>query len=147
MHRLIQAILAVTDLIQLRRPFQRFRFDAEVESLIISSGATYDVDFSVAGERQRHKFRFHVNSNRNLLVHTISAATYSSAFSWAERLAYRFGDIRSKSDHWRLAAVLDDRGGRAEAWSEAALVPIREHAILWSERYRLEEAISSIEVR
>ena len=137
LHRLIQAILAVTDLVQLRRPMNRVQFNDEVESLIISSGVTYDVDYSVAGQRQRHTVKFHVDSGRNLLVHPVSAAKQSAAYSWAERLAYRFGDIKSGSSHWRFAAVLDDRGHRAEAWLAPTLVPIREYAILWSDRDRL----------
>lgn len=141
-HRLIQATLEVTSLIQKRRPTARVYFDDEVESLIIYSGVPYDIGFQVHGQRQRHTVKFHVNSNRNLLVHPVSAAQETVAYSWAERLAYRFGDIKARSDRWRIAAVLDDRGQRAEAWTTAAKTPIEEHAVLWSEKDKLTDLIS-----
>ena len=70
LHGLIQAALAVTDLIHTDRPASpnRVRFANAVESFIIRSGATYDADYEVRGQRRRHKFGFHVNTGRNLLV-------------------------------------------------------------------------------
>ena len=47
MHGLIQATLAVSDLIHKRRPTSNVHFDEEVESFIIHRGVSYDVDFSV----------------------------------------------------------------------------------------------------
>ncbi len=143
LHRLIQTTIAVTGLIQKRRPRTRVRFDDEVESLIIHSGATYDIGFRVQGQRQQHIMKFHVDSGRNLLVHPVSAATEASAQSWAERVAYRFTDIRERSDRWRLTSVLDDRGQRARVWTASALVPIEEYAIRWSEKDRLEELVGA----
>ena len=143
LHRLIQTTLAVTDLIQKRRPRSRVQFDDEVESLIIHSGVTYDIGFRVQGQRQQHTMKFHVDSGRNLLVHPVSAAGEASAQSWAERLAYRFADINERSEHWRLAAVLDDRGQRARVWTTSTLAPIEEYAIPWSEKGRLEDLMMS----
>ena len=142
-HRLIQSALAVTSLIQTRRPTTNMRFDDEVESLIIHSGAAYDIGYPVQGQRQRHTVKFHVDSGRDLLIHPVSAAQQSVAFSWAERLAYRFADIRAHSNRWRTAAILDDRGRRAEVWTTRTLTPIQEYAIHWSESSRVEELIAS----
>ena len=142
-HRLIQSALAVTSLIQTRRPTTNMRFDDEVESLIIHSGAAYDIGYPVQGQRQRHTVKFHVDSGRDLLIHPVSAAQQSVAFSWAERLAYRFADIRAHSNRWRTAAILDDRGRRAEVWTTRTLTPIQEYAIHWAESSRIEELIAS----
>ena len=140
-HRLIQATLAVSNLIQKRRSMFRVKFEEEVESLIIYSGVTYDVGYGVRGRRERHTMRFHVDTGRNLLIQPVSAAQQNAAHSWAERLAYRFADIRQESDRWRIAAVLDDRGRRESAWTGHALTPIKEHAILWSQKEQLEELL------
>lgn len=135
-HRLIQSVLAVTSLIRGRRANGRIRFDTEVESLIISSGVTYDGDYEITGRREKHAFRFHVNSGRNLLVQPITAATEAAARTWAERWAYRFSDVLDMGVEWRPVAVLDDRSGRV-IWTPRALAPVQEYAILWAERDRL----------
>ena len=142
LHRLIQAILAVTDLIQRRRPMNRVQFNDEVESLIISSGVTYDVDYSVAGQRQRHTVKFSCGLRAQPTCSPLcqlpsKAQPIRGPKGWPNR----FGDIKSGSSHFRLAAVLDDRGHRAEAWLAPTLVPIREYVILWSDRDRLRELI------
>lgn len=140
-HDLIQATLRITDLIQKRRPTSRVVFDVEVESLIINSGVTYDVEFEVPGTKERHTVKFHVNSGKNLLIHPISAATAGPARSWAERWSYRFNDILENNSNWRPVVVLDDRGARSDAWSSHALTPIREYAVMWSNRNELESIL------
>ena len=134
MHGLIQATLGVSDLVHKRRPSSRVLFDAEVESLIILSGAAYDVDYKVQGQRERHIMKFHVDSGCNLLLHPLSAASGSAARSKAERLAYRFNDIRSESAAWQLVAVLDDRKNRAGVWTADTLAPLGDYALKWSQQ-------------
>lgn len=143
MHGLIQATLGVSDLIHKRRPSSRALFDDEVESLIIMSGVTYDVGFPVRGQREQHTVKFHVDSARNLLVHPLSAAGVSAARSWAERLAYRFIDIRAASPQWRPVALLDDRKNRADVWTNDTLAPIQDSAIKWSQREVFETMLRS----
>ena len=140
-HGLIQATLAVTDLIQKRRPTSSVRFDDEVESLIIHSGVAYDVGFEVQGNRERHTIKFHVDSGRNLLIHPLSAAQQATARSWAERLSYRFSDILKGSSQWRPVAILDDRNTRSEVWDSHAITPVKEYAIYWSNRFQLESKL------
>ena len=142
LHSLIQATLAVSGLIRKRRPYARVRFDDEVESLIIRSGAPYDHKFKVQGQRELHTVGFHLDGGRNLLVHPISAAQESTAKSWAERWAYRISDILAANSAWSVAPVVDDRGQRSRAWTVAALTPIAEYAIRWSEQDQLEELIA-----
>ncbi len=141
-HRLIQATLAVTDLIQMRRhtSTQKIRFDNEVESLVIYSGVTYDTEYSVKGQHETHKFRFHVNSGKGLLIQPLTASTEATAHAWAERWAYRFGDVTQLQDSWRPFAVLDNRRARP-IWTTNAVAPIQEHAILWTERDRLSDLL------
>ena len=142
MHGLIQATLAASDLIHKRRPTSNVRFDEEVESLIIHRGVSYDVDFSVKGRLEEHTIKFHVNSGRNLLIQPLSPASAVAARSRAERLAYRFGDIRGEGARWRLVAVLDDRKARANAWTSLALTPVEEYAIKWSQQDELASILS-----
>ncbi len=142
-HDLIQATLRITDLIQKRRPTSRVVFDIEVESLIINSGVTYDVEFEVPGSREKHTVKFRVNSGKNLLIHPISAATAGPARSWAERWSYRFSDIQGENSNWRPVVVLDDRGARSDAWNSHALTPVKEYAVMWSNRIELESILAS----
>ena len=137
LHRLIQAVISVTDLIQRRRPLGRAHFNDEVESLIIVSGATYDTGFVVRGQRGRYTVRFHIDADRNLLVHPLTASSETIALSWAERWAYRFGDIRERNPAWRCVAVLDDRSQRRQMWTERAMAPLEEYAVPWAQQDRL----------
>ena len=137
MHGLIQAALEVSSLIHKRRPTSRVQFDDEVESFIIHSGATYDVGYKVDGQREGHTVKFHVNSGRNLLIQPVSAAAEAAARSWAERLAYRFADIRGRDSKWHPVAVLDDRSNRAQIWTRHALTPVEEYAMKWSQQDEL----------
>ena len=136
-HNIIQSVLAVTSLIQSRRSTTRVLFDNEVESFIISVGVTYDFDYTVKGVRENHKFKFHVNSGRNLLVQPLSEATESRAHSLAERWAYQFIDTVDNNGNWNPVAVLDDRNTRQAVWSPHAQAPIYDRAVLWAERERL----------
>ncbi len=140
-HRLVQAVLEVSALSRGRGSAGRVHFDNEVEAFIIQSGVVYDVDFSVMGRRESHRFKFHVNSGRNLLVQPITAATESAAHTWAERWAYRFSDTTAEASHMRPIAVLDDRGNRKNAWSAQAQAPIKELSILWTDKERLLEML------
>ena len=139
--RLVQAVLEVSALSRGRGSAGRVHFDNEVEAFIIQSGVVYDVDFSVMGRRESHRFKFHVNSGRNLLVQPITAATESAAHTWAERWAYRFSDTTAEASHMRPIAVLDDRGNRKNAWSAQAQAPIKELSILWTDKERLLEML------
>lgn len=141
---LIQSILAVTDLIQKRRPTSNVRFDDEVESLIIRKGIPYDVGFPVTGNRERHTIRYHVNSDKNLLIQPVSAAREGPARNWAERLYYRSSDILESDSKWSPIAVLDDRGARSDVWTSHARTPVREYAVMWSERGKLEEILEAV---
>ena len=136
-HGLIQAALEVSSLIHKRRPTSRVQFDDELESFIIQSGATYDVGFTVGGQRESHIIKFHVNSGRNLLIQPVSASAEAAARTWAERLAYRFADIRGRDGKWHPVAVLDDRSSRAQVWTKHALTPVEEYAMKWSQQDEL----------
>lgn len=133
-HRLIQASIEVSNLIQGRRSAGRVIFDTEVESFVIQSGAVYDVDFRVAGQLEPHTYKFHINSGRNMLLQPITAATEATAHSWAERWAYRFGDTVANTAGWQPVAVLDDRGNRQAIWTPHARAPLGNQAILWADR-------------
>jgi hypothetical protein len=144
LHRLLQAVLSATDLIQKRRPMARVHFETEVEALIIVSGVVYDTDYAVRGRLSIHSVTFHVNSNRKLLIKPLSVASEPVAFSWAERWAYRFNDIRQQDNSWHCVAVLDDRGDRAQCWSDRAILPIKDYAVLWANKERLSDNLTRV---
>ena len=141
-HQLLQSVLAVTDLIQRRRPQMRVHFDSEVESLIILSGTTYDSGYEVQGRDDKRTIKFHVNSDRNLLIQPLTAVSAGNALSWSERWAYRFHDILVVNDSWRCVAVLDDRGRRSAIWTASALAPLQDYSVMWSDRGRLERMVA-----
>lgn len=141
LHRLLQATLAVTHLVQGRRAGGRVVFDDEVESFIIQAGVTYDSDYRVRGLREAHTFKFYVNTGANLLIQPLSAATASAAHSLAERWAYRFIDAVQQYERLHPVVVLDDRRNRTGVWTEAAQAPINDFAILWENREQLEDML------
>ena len=155
LHELIQAVLAATDLIQTRRSTtpRRIRLDTQVESLIKFSGATYETDYEVPGAHEKHKFRFHLNSGRNLLLQPLTAPNASDAHNLAERWAYRFMDVIRSDDRWHPIAILDDRTPRVNVdtteksnaqliWTPDAIAPIQEYAIPWSDKPKLAKLLA-----
>ena len=155
LHELIQAVLAATDLIQTRRskPPRRVKLDIHVEALIKTSGATYKTNHKVPGAHEKHEFKFHINSGRNLLLQPLTAHSASKAHRLAERWAYRFMDVTRSNDKWRPIAILDDRtlpvnGDTTEKsdaqliWTPRAIAPIQEYAIPWSDKPKLAELIA-----
>ena len=137
MHRMIQTILSATEMIQKRRPTADAHFDSAVESLFATHN-TYDTNYEVNGQREPHTVRFHVDSGRKLLIQPLSPGNENLALAWAERWAYRFGDIRAHDDSWRMFAILDDREDRAGVWTPRNLTPIEEYQVLWSRREQLQ---------
>lgn len=144
LHELIQATLMVSDLIQRRRPNERLQFGDIVETFLISNRAVYDSEFPVRGQVQEHTIRFHIDTGRHMLIQPIAAANEGAAFSWAERWAFRFGDIRRLDPTWQLFAVLDDRGERARAWTSRTFPPLQSQAnvVLWSHNEELAGALA-----
>ena len=143
LHRLMQAAVEVTSLIQGKRSTSRVHFDTEVESFIIQSGVVYDVDFTVKGQRESHDFKFHIDSGRNLLVQPVTAASESAAHAWAERWAYRFSDTIANRSEMCPVAVLDDRGNRSAVWTPRAQAPIQDVAIMWENRHLLSDRLAT----
>ena len=142
-HDMIRTVIAVTDLIHLRRTrtTRRIKFDNEVEAFIIRSGATYDADYQVKGTRENHNFRFYVNSERNLLIQPLTASTESAALNLAERWAYHFQDAIQSDENWHPVAVLDDDGD-AKVWTPHAFAPIQGYAIVWSQKDKLAQLLA-----
>ena len=142
-HEMIQTVISVTDLIQLRptKSTRKMKFDNEVTAFVIRSGVTYDADYQVKGTREKHNFRFHINSDRNLLIQPLTASTESAALKLAERWAYHFQDTVQAEENWYPIAVLDDHNG-TEIWTPQALGPIQEYAILWSQKDKLAQLLA-----
>lgn len=141
-HRIVQATIAVTDLIQMRRSTQPrlVRFDDDVETIIKYSGAIYRTNYKISGRLEYHTFKFHVNSGRSLLIQPITAASEDAAHALAERWAYRFHDVIQSNEIWQPQAVLDNRAEYASErviWTPRAIAPISEYAITWAERDKL----------
>lgn len=141
-HRIVQATIAVTDLIQMRRSTQPriVRFDDEVETIIKYSGAIYRTNYKISGRLENHTFKFHVNSGRNLLIQPMVAASENAAHALAERWAYRFHDVMQSNEIWQPQAVLDNRAeyvSERVIWTPRAVAPIIEYAITWAERDKL----------
>ena len=141
----VQAALAVSEMIQRRRPMNRIQFADVVESLLVSERAVYDTDFSVKGKVQLHRVAFCVNSTSKVLIQPLSANSESVAFSWAERWAYRFADIYDADPEWDTLSVLDDRGERADVWSERARLALGSHSTVvpWQEGPPLAKALAT----
>lgn len=144
LHKLIQATLTVSDMIQRRRPSERIQFDDVVETFLVANRTVYDSEYTVRGNANQHKVRFYVDSGKKLLIQPLSAANEGVAFSWAERWAFRFSDIRQRDATWRTFAVLDDRGERARIWEDRSIRTLGSNAtvVLWKESEVLAEALT-----
>ncbi len=145
LHALLQAIINVNDLILRRRPIENLQFDTEVEAFLVGQRVIYDSDYQVKGETEPHRVRFHVDSTKKILIQPLSAASESAAWSWAERWAYRFGDIKQSDPKWNTFAVLDNRGDRQAIWTPKATLPLTGFArvIPWTENTLLAQELAS----
>ncbi|HZT07203.1 MAG TPA: DUF1828 domain-containing protein [Chloroflexota bacterium] len=116
-------------------------FSDEVEKLLIAGSLQYDRGYSIAGATKDHQVAFHLNSRGNRLVDPVSASSKSSAQAKAERLVFKWGDIKRVHPEAQGIAVLDDRGERASAvWEGIPAHVLQNYAdavIAWSERQRL----------
>jgi hypothetical protein len=141
---LVQAIVSVSNLIHKKRPYEPLRFETEVEAFLVQNRVVYDSDFEVSGANENHHVRFHVNSDKWALVQPVSAASESGAHAWAERWAYRFGDMKQAQRNWNAFAILDDRGNRESYWTDRTIAPLHGHAevVPWRDNKRLAEALS-----
>lgn len=118
-YQLLDAIQAVGFLIYKRKSHIYTTFDDEVEEFLIENEVVYDTDKIVRGRANTHKLKFFVNSNRNLLLEPISAATIPSARNKAKAAAYKFMDIREVIPSYRFTVIVDDREKRWETiWSD-----------------------------
>jgi hypothetical protein len=116
---ILNAIQAIAYLVYKRRNIEQATFDDEVEKLLISNEVKYDSNYVIRGKANRHKIKFHVNSNRNLLIEPISAATIQGARSTAKLAAYKWLDIRQVNTILRFVSVIDDREQKWEnLWSD-----------------------------
>ncbi|MDP2726835.1 MAG: DUF1828 domain-containing protein [Dehalococcoidia bacterium] len=139
LHRLLQAVLGVSALIEKRRPDLNLRFEEEVEAVVIAQGKLYDPDYQVPGSREPHVVKFHVDSGLNLLIQPLSQATEIQARRVTERWNYYFNDIKAANSDWSCVAVLDDRGDRQSIWANPhTTIPLQGVATMvrWSEKDR-----------
>lgn len=106
---ILSAIQAIAYLIYKRRNIEHATFDDEVEKLLISNEVRYDYNPTIRGKANNHKVKFHVNSNKNLLVEPVSAATVQGARSKAKLIAYKWLDIRQVNTVLKFVSIIDDR--------------------------------------
>lgn len=120
-------------------------FYDEVEKYLIKNEIRYDPQFPVQGEASLHTFRFHVNSNRNMLVEPLTATSPHSALDRAERLAFRWVDIRSMHPAYNKVAVLDNTGKRESIWTGKPVTTLEKYSdkvVFWSNKEKLLENIT-----
>ncbi len=116
---LLNAIQAIGHILYKRRNISHITFDDEVEKLLIENEVKYDLNFVVRGEANTHKIKFHVNSNRNALIETVTAVTYQSARNKAIKIAYKWLDIRQINQTLKFITVIDDREQKWEnVWGD-----------------------------
>lgn len=118
--RLVNAMQALGYLLYKRRHNSRVRFDEEVEELLLENEVPYRPNYQVHGKANTHRFRFFINSDRNVLLEPISASSVGSARRKAELAAYSCLDIRQVESRYRFAVVIDDRRTLWDTvWSDA----------------------------
>ncbi len=137
--KMLNAIQAIGQMLHKRRTIRYTTFDEEVEKLMISNDIDYDVNFSIQGKANSHKVKFHLNSNKNLLIEPISALTTQSARNKAKGVAYMWLDLRLINPHLKYITVVDDRDDKWETiWlDDEARNAIEQHSdevIRWEQQ-------------
>lgn len=112
---LINAIQAIGFILYKRRNITFDTFDDEVEKLLISNEVKYDSPFDVSGEAiYHHKIKFHINTNKNLLIEPITANSMQSARTKAIKTAFKWFDIEKVNQKYQFITVIDDRDKKWE---------------------------------
>jgi hypothetical protein len=118
-HKLLNAVQAIGHVLYKRRSVSFNTFEDEVEKVLITNEVKYDYNYLIQGHANTHKIKFHINSNRNVLIEPVTAATYSSARNKAIKVAYKWLDIRQVNQTLRFVTVIDDRDKKWETvWSD-----------------------------
>lgn len=118
-HHLLNAVQAVGYFLYKRRVIAHTAFEDEVEKLFISNEVKYDFNYFFQGEANTHKIKFHINSNRNLLIEPLTAPNPTAARNKAIKIAYKWLDIRQVNKTQRFVTILDDREERWDnVWSD-----------------------------
>lgn len=118
-HKLLNALQAIGHILYKRRTVSFNAFEDEVEKVLITNEVKYDYNYFIQGHANTHKVKFHINSNRNVLIEPLSAATYSSARSKAIKVAYKWLDIQQVNKVLRFVTVIDDRDKKWEnVWND-----------------------------
>jgi len=115
-------------------------FDEEVEKFLIANTVSYDAAFKVRGKSRENTFKFYINSQHQMLLEPLTATSPHAALVKAERLAFRWVDIRELWPAYRKVAVIDDVGVRSGFWSEQPLGILTEYSnmvIKWSQNEKL----------
>jgi len=118
-YRLLNALQAIGHILYKRRAISFNAFEDEVEKVFIANEVKYDYNYLIQGHANTHKIKFHVNTNRNVLIEPITAASFSSARNKAKLVAYKWLDIRQVNQVLRFVAVIDDRDKKWDnVWSD-----------------------------
>jgi len=144
-HSFLGAVQEASYLIyrKVRRP--PVTFDEQVEKFLIANDVAYDTEFKLQGKTREHIFRFYINERHQMLAEPLTATSYHAALVKAERLAYRWIDIRDLWPVHQKVAVIDDLDKRSEFWVGNPLNILLEysnHVIRWSQNEELMMVLS-----
>jgi len=145
-YSVISAVQEISYLIykKLRRPPPTF--DEEVEKFLISNNVAYDPEFRLRGRSREHTFRFHINEQHQMLLEPVTATSSHAALVKAERLAFRWVDVREIYPTYRKVAVIDDIEVKAQFWIDHPLNILHQYSdrvIRWSQKEELKDTLSS----
>lgn len=115
-------------------------FYDEVEKFLIKNEVRYDPQFPVQGASSLHAFRFHLNGTRNKLLEPLTATSPHSALDRAQKLAFRWVDVRDIRPVFNKVAVLDNTAKRESIWEGTPTNILKEYSdkvVLWSNQEEL----------
>jgi hypothetical protein len=140
LHQVISAVQQASCLVFKRAERTITTFSDEVEKLLISHSLPYDRGYSIRGATKDHQVAFHLNGTGHRLVDPLSASSKSSAQAKAERLAFKWGDIKRVQPEVQGIALIDDRSERVRGiWEDTPYTILQTYSdavIAWSERDR-----------
>ncbi|MCX7853069.1 MAG: DUF1828 domain-containing protein [Caldilineales bacterium] len=112
--RLARAIQAASFLIYKRAHRIPAHFEDDVENYLIKKRVTYHLNYPIRGYTTSHEITFFIDKNRNILLEPLSASSPTAAKSKAERLSFKWQDLRRANVPGRFVTLIDDTGQKWE---------------------------------
>jgi len=139
----IQAVQSISYLSYTRQQYTQSDFKEDVGEFLTEEGFYFTANGDIQGETENHIVDFTISGTQHpTYLDAIHAESTSSAKSIAERLGFKWMDIRNENPDARCISVLDDTSGEYDARTENILQGVSTHYVQWSNRDHLTQILA-----